>query len=209
MALWQTERLRQSMGPAVIETRSDDLQGQVTRLLSSLREQPETLDRLLPLVYEDMRQIARSQQARLGASPTLQTTELVHEAYLKLRQSEGRNIQNSTHFRRLSYLAIRQLIVDHARHKLAQKRGCGRSAETLQEGMLAQDDSDEESVLRIDAALERLAEANPRQAEVVMARFFGGYTAQETAELLEVSMRTVQREWERARAWLLVDLEND
>ncbi len=197
------------MSPEVPETCSDDLQGQVTRLLSSLCEQPETLDRLLPLVYEDMRQIARSQQARLGASPTLQTTELVHEAYLKLRQSEGGKIHNSAHFRRLSYLAIRQLIVDHARHKLAQKRGSGRAAETLHEGMLAKDDSDEETVLRIDAALERLAEASPRQAEVVMARFFGGYTAEETAELLDTSMRTVQREWERARAWLLVDLQND
>lgn len=191
------------------ETRIEDLQGQVTRLLSSLREQPETMDRLLPLVYEDMRQIARTQQARLGASPTLQTTELVHEAYLKLRQSEGGKIQNSAHFRRLSYLAIRHLIVDHARSKLAQKRGCGRSAETLHEEMLAQDSSDEETVLRIDAALERLAEANPRQAEVVMARFFGGYTAEEIAELLDTSMRTVQRDWERARAWLLVDLQND
>ena len=183
------------------------VEGEVTQLLSSLRETPETMDRLLPLVYEDLRQIARSQQARLGASPTLQTTELVHEAYLKLRHSGGQPIRNSQHFRRLSYLAIRQLIVDHARSKLALKRGSGQSADTLHEEFVAAGDSDEEVVLRIDEALERLADTNQRQAEVVMARFFGGYTAEEIAELLETSVRTVQRDWERARAWLLVDLE--
>lgn len=185
----------------------EDLQGQVTQLLSSLRDTPETMDRLLPLVYEDMRQIARSQQARLGASPTLQTTELVHEAFLKLRQSDGRPIQNSNHFRRLSYLAIRQLIVDHARSKLTHKRGSGRRADSLEEELVASNTADEETVLRVDEALQRLEAANPRQAEVVIARFFGGYTAEEIADLLETSVRTVQRDWERARAWLLVDLE--
>lgn len=190
------------------EQNLQSLSGEVTRLLSRLRDTPETMDQLLPLVYEDMRQIARSQQARLGASPTLQTTELVHEAFLKLRQSEGEPIRNRTHFRRLSYLAIRQLIVDHARSKLTLKRGSGRRTDTLHEGLVAEDSSDEEAVLRIDEALERLAAANPRQAEVVIARFFGGYTAEEIAELLETSVRTVQRDWERARAWLLVDLQD-
>ncbi|NDY97051.1 ECF-type sigma factor [Wenzhouxiangella limi] len=183
------------------------LDGEVTRLLSSLRETPETMDQLLPLVYEDMRRIARTQQARLGTSPTLQTTELVHEAFLKLRQSEGQPIRNSTHFKRLSYLAIRQLIVDHARAKQAAKRGAGQAQATLHEDLMAEAPGDEETVLRIDEALDRLAAANPRQAEVVIARFFGGYKAEEIAGLLETSVRTVQRDWERARAWLLVDLE--
>ncbi len=183
------------------------LEGEVTQLLSSLRGTPETMDRLLPLVYEDLRQIARSQQARLGASPTLQTTELVHEAYLKLRQSEGEPIRNSQHFRRLSYLAIRQLIVDHARSRLALKRGSGRAADTLHEELVSSNGADEEVVLRIDEALERLGAVDQRQAEVVIARFFGGYTAEEIADLLDTSIRTVQRDWERARAWLLVDLE--
>ncbi len=184
------------------------LDGEVTRLLSDLRDTPETMDRLLPLVYEDMRRIARTQQARLGATPTLQTTELVHEAFLKLRQSHGQPIRNSAHFKRLSYLAIRQLIVDHARAKKASKRGAGRIQATLHEGDIAAESGDEETVLRIDEALDRLAAANPRQAEVVIARFFGGYTAEEIAGLLESSVRTVQRDWERARAWLLVDLES-
>ena len=185
------------------------LDGEVTRLLSDLRQTPDTMDRLLPLVYEDMRQIARSQQARLGSSLTLQTTELVHEAYLKLRSSDGQPIRNSQHFRRLSYLAIRQLIVDHARSRLALKRGSGQAAATLHEELVSPDGADEEIVLRIDEALERLAEVDERQAEVVIARFFGGYTAEEIAGLLDTSARTVQRDWERARAWLLVDLDTD
>ncbi|MEE4638044.1 MAG: ECF-type sigma factor [Wenzhouxiangella sp.] len=193
---------------AVSEQTLQSLDGEVTRLLSDLRNTPETMDQLLPLVYEDMRRIARTQQARLGASPTLQTTELVHEAFLKLRQSDGQPIRNSTHFRRLSYLAIRQLIVDHARAKQAAKRGAGQLEATLHEDLVAGDRADEETVLRIDEALNRLTEANPRQAEVVIARFFGGYTAEEIATLLDTSVRTVQRDWERARAWLLVDLEN-
>ena len=206
--LWQTG-LNQSKASISLlnEPSVDNLEGEVTRLLSSLRDSPTTMDQLLPLVYDDMRQIARTQQARLGASPTLQTTELVHEAFLKLRQSNGEPIRNSLHFKRLSYLAIRQLIVDHARSKMALKRGAGQEVSSLQEELVALDESDEQTVVRIDEALERLAEVNPRQAEVVIARFFGGYTAEEIAELLETSVRTVQRDWERARAWLLVDLE--
>ena len=192
---------------ALTEQTLQSLAGEVTQVLASLHETPETMDRLLPLVYEDMRRIARSQQARLGVSPTLQTTELVHEAFLKLRQSDGQPIRSSSHFKRVSYLVIRQLIVDHARNKLALKRGAGQAAETLHEDWIATDASDEAAVVEIDQALERLAEANPRQAEVVLARFFGGYTAEEIAGLLDTSVRTVQRDWERARAWLLVDLQ--
>lgn len=183
-------------------------EGEVTRLLSELRRQPETLDRILPLIYEDLREVARCQQARFGTTPTLQTTELVHEAFLKIRQSSGRNIRNRMHLKRISSLAIRQLIVDHVRSKLAAKRGSGQTPLSLNEELAESPVGSEETVLMIDEALARLEEANPRLAEVVIARFFGGLTAEEIAEMLDVSVRTVQRDWERARAWLLVDMQS-
>jgi RNA polymerase sigma factor (TIGR02999 family) len=183
-------------------------EGEVTRLLSELRAQPDTIDRILPLVYEDLREMARCQQARFGATPTLQTTELVHEAFLKLRQADDQNIRNRMHLRRLSSLAIRQLIVDHARGKLAAKRGSGQTPVSLNEELAEADPDSEQTVLMIDEALQRLEEASPRLAEVVIARFFGGQTAEELAEMLGVSVRTVQRDWDRARAWLLVELQD-
>ncbi|WP_181918984.1 ECF-type sigma factor [Wenzhouxiangella sediminis] len=181
-------------------------EGEVTRLLSELREQPETIDRILPLIYDDLREVARCQQARFGSTPTLQTTELVHEAFLKIRNSADQNIRNRMHLKRLSSLAIRQLIVDHARSKLAAKRGAGQAPLSLNEELA--EAGSEETVLMIDEALARLEEANPRLAEVVIARFFGGQTAEEIAEMLDVSVRTVQRDWERARAWLLVEMNS-
>ena len=183
-------------------------QGEVTRLLSELREQPETLDRILPLIYDDLREVARCQQARFGATPTLQTTELVHEAFLKLRNSPDGSIRNRMHLKRLSSLAIRQLIVDHARSKLATKRGSGQAPLSLNEELAGAPSGSEETVLMIDEALARLEEANPRLAEVVIARFFGGQTADEISEMLDISVRTVQRDWERARAWLLVEMQS-
>jgi RNA polymerase sigma factor (TIGR02999 family) len=209
--MWHTAHLHTNEVPAAIVSSAPEVvsEGEVTRLLSELRQQPETLDRILPLIYEDLREVARCQQARFGVTPTLQTTELVHEAFLKIRQSSGQNIRNRMHLKRISSLAIRQLIVDHARSKLAAKRGSGQAPLSLNEELAgAPSTGSEETVLLIDEALGRLEEANPRLAEVVIARFFGGQTAEEIAEMLDVSVRTVQRDWERARAWLLVEMQS-
>jgi len=185
------------------------LGGDVTQMLSELRDSPDLMDHILPLIYDDLRQVARCQQARLGSSPTLQTTELVHEAFIKLRQASGQDIQNRLHLKRLSYLAIRQLIVDHARGKMAAKRGAGQAVESLDDQMVPERDAQEErSVLMVNEALERLEQTNPELAEVVIARYFGGYTAEEISEMLDISVRTVQRYWERARAWLLLDMQD-
>lgn len=184
--------------------------GDVTQLLSELKDSPDLMDHILPLIYDDLRQVARCQQARMGASPTLQTTELVHEAFIKLRQASDQPIHNRLHLKRLSYLAIRQLIVDHARGKLAAKRGSGQVAEALEDDLVAATDADDEaSVLAVNDALERLEQSSPELAEVVIARFFGGYTAEEIGEMLDISVRTVQRHWERARAWLLLDMQEN
>jgi RNA polymerase sigma factor (TIGR02999 family) len=194
----------------VLEPSDDAAQGDVTQLLSELKDSPDLMDHILPLIYDDLRQVARCQQARLGASPTLQTTELVHEAFIKLRQASGQPIHNRLHLKRLSYLAIRQLIVDHARGKLAAKRGAGQTPEQLEDDRVADPAShDESSVLQINEALERLEQSSPELAEVVIARFFGGYTAEEIAEMLDISVRTVQRHWERARAWMLMDMQEN
>jgi len=194
----------------VLEPSDDAAQGDVTQLLSELKGSPDLMDHILPLIYDDLRQVARCQQARMGASPTLQTTELVHEAFIKLRQASGQPIHNRLHLKRLSYLAIRQLIVDHARGKLAAKRGSGQTPEQLEDDRVADPTShDESAVLQINEALERLEQSSPELAEVVIARFFGGYTAEEIAEMLEISVRTVQRHWERARAWMLMDMQEN
>ncbi|RFF27659.1 sigma-70 family RNA polymerase sigma factor [Wenzhouxiangella sp. 15181] len=208
--MWQTADLQSNEKLDAIVSTSQDVisEGEVTRLLSELREQPDTIDRILPLIYDDLREVARCQQARFGSTPTLQTTELVHEAFLKLRNSADQNIRNRMHLKRLSSLAIRQLIVDHARSKLAAKRGSGQTPLSLNEELADSGNGSEETVLMIDEALARLEEANPRLAEVVIARFFGGQTADEIAEMLDISVRTVQRDWERARAWLLVEMQN-
>lgn len=208
--MWHTAILYPNDNPVAIVSTTQDVisEGEVTRLLSELREQPETIDRILPLIYDDLREVARCQQARFGSTPTLQTTELVHEAFLKLRSSADQNIRNRMHLKRLSSLAIRQLIVDHARSKLAAKRGSGQAPLSLNEELAQAGNGSEETVLMIDEALGRLEEANPRLAEVVIARFFGGQTADEIAEMLDVSVRTVQRDWERARAWLLVEMQS-
>lgn len=207
--MWQTGYLHNNENPVVIVSTTQDVisEGEVTRLLSELREQPDSIDRILPLIYDDLREVARCQQARFGSTPTLQTTELVHEAFLKLRNSASQNIRNRMHLKRLSSLAIRQLIVDHARSKLAAKRGAGQTPLSLNEELAGAESGSEETVLMIDEALARLEQANPRLAEVVIARFFGGQTADEIAEMLDISVRTVQRDWERARAWLLVDMQ--
>lgn len=183
-------------------------EGEVTQLLSDLRREPAVLDRILPMIYEDLRELARCQQARFGSTPTLQTTELVHEAFLKIRQSSDRDIRNSVHLKRISSLAIRQLIVDHARSKLTVKRGSGQTPLPLREDLVDASSSSESSLLALDEALRRLEEASPRLAEVVIARFFGGLTAEEIGAMLDCSVRTVQREWERARAWLLMEMQH-
>jgi RNA polymerase sigma factor (TIGR02999 family) len=192
-----------------LSEQNQSLDGDVTRLLSELKNSPDLMDHILPLIYDDLRQVARCQQARLGASPTLQTTELVHEAFIKLRQASDQPIHNRLHLKRLSYLAIRQLIVDHARGKLAVKRGAGQAVQTLEDHLIPGEGSgEEEAVLMVNDALERLEQSNPELAEVVIARFFGGYTAEEIGEMLDISVRTVQRYWERARAWLLMDMQD-
>jgi RNA polymerase sigma factor (TIGR02999 family) len=158
---------------------------------------------LLPTFYHQLRRIAQRTRARLGAGHTLQTTALVHEAYLRLGQS--RSFVDETHFLRASALAMRHALINHAEARMAEKRGGGGQHVTLSQVADLSIDSDE-GLLALNDAMERLAREKPRLADVVECRFFGGYGEEDTARALGLSLRTVQRDWLKARAWLFREL---
>jgi RNA polymerase sigma factor (TIGR02999 family) len=158
---------------------------------------------LLPAFYQDLRRIAQRTRARLGAGHTLQTTALVHEAYLRLGQS--RAFVDETHFLRAAALAMRHALINYAAARVSQKRGGGRIHLTLSHAVDLSIQSDE-GMLALNEAMVRLAQEMPRLADVVECRFFGGYDEGDTARALGVSLRTVQRDWLKARAWLFREL---
>jgi len=161
----------------------------------------DTLDRLMPVVYDQLRQIARRQLAVRQGGGTLSTTGLVHEAYLKLVDQSRVAWRDRAHFFALASVAMRHVLVDRAKARLAQKRGGERRRITLDDEHVDADDQ-AELVLELNEALDRLAAVEPRVARVVECRFFGGLTDEETAEVLEVTRRTVQRDWVKARMLL-------
>jgi RNA polymerase sigma factor (TIGR02999 family) len=156
-------------------------------------------DELLPLFYDELKRVAHRVRGRYGAGATLQTTALVHEAYLKLRGAKGWN--DDAHFLRAAALAMRHALVNHAEARLAAKRGGGAEAVAWTEELAATASRDED-LLALDQALERLARHSSRLAEVVQCRFFAGYDESETGRALAISERTVRRDWTLARAWL-------
>jgi RNA polymerase sigma factor (TIGR02999 family) len=170
-------------------------------LLEGLRNsRRDSLDRLLPVVYEELRAIAHRHLAKYGPGGSLATTGLVHEAYLKLVDQSQAEWRDRAHFLALSSLAMRHVLVDQARARAALKRGSARMV-TLDEEAIAVDDS-AEALMAIDEALDRLAAVEPRLAKVVECRFFGGLSEREIAEALGVTERTVERDWVKARVLL-------
>lgn len=174
----------------------------VTRLLVRLRGGEETaLDELLPTVYDSLRRIAHNQLRGERSDHTLQTTELVHEAYMKLVDHHAVDWRDRQHFFAVAARAMRQVLVDYARRQTAKKRGGGAAAVPLDRVTL-RCDTGPADLLALDDALDRLAQHDERMAQVVECRFFGGYTIQETADVLDVSTSTVKRDWRTAQAWL-------
>lgn len=173
--------------------------GEVTRLLRAAdRGEPAALERLIPLVYEDLRRLARRQLDREFSDRTLSATALVHEAYLKLAGGAMMG-RDRSHFLSIAARAMRQVLVDYARERKAAKRGGGAwERTTLTDGAWVRE-FDPDAMLVLDEAL---AELEPRQRRVVECRFFGGMEESEIAEALGVSDRTVHRDWMKARAWL-------
>lgn len=167
----------------------------------------QTADALLPLYYEDMKRIARHARRQLRVGHTLQTTALIHEAYLKLRGVSGFN--DHVHFLRASALAMRHVLVNRARENLAAKRGGGAVHLPIDENEPGSNLEEDNRILEVNDALGRLAVLNGRLARVVECRFFAGYSETETATALGVTDRTVRRDWIKARAWLLRTLSAD
>lgn len=155
-------------------------------------------DRLVPALWDDLKRIARRERRRVGAGHTLQTTALVSETWLKLRRKEG--FLNDDHFLRAAAIAMRCVLIDHARARLCAKRGEGK-IDPLTEDMEPYWESDEQLV-ELDDALNRLGRMSPRLADVIELRFFGGYTEDQAARILGVADRTIRRDWTKARAWL-------
>jgi RNA polymerase sigma factor (TIGR02999 family) len=162
-----------------------------------------TAEELLPLFYEEVRRAARRERRRVGAGETLQTTALIHEAYLKLHRSPGFN--DEAHFMRAAALAMRHSLINYARDRVAAKRGSGAKVVAIEEAGEIGEAADQE-LLEINEALVRLARLSPRLAQVVECRFFAGYGDDETARALGLTDRTVRRDWIKARAWLRREL---
>lgn len=158
-----------------------------------------------PGLHTELKQIAHRLLKKRPAGGVLDTTELVHEAYLKLIDQSQVEWSDKTHFQALSARAMRQILVNHFRRQQAEKRGGHLEEVTLREGEIPVDDRGE-TLLALDEALDRLAEMDARKAQVVQYRFFGGMTHRAIAEVLDVSTRTVQRDWRTARAWLKREL---
>lgn len=179
---------------------------EVTRLLRAAREgDGEALDLLLPKVYAELRRIAQRQLRRERPGHTLVATALVHEAYMRLAGQGGAGWSDRAHFFAIAARSMRQVLVDHARRKAAEKRG-GDLHKTSLTGHGLGFEVRLDEMLALDKALDALAEVDDRLREVVEMRFFGGLEEAEVAEVLGVSTRTVQRDWRRARAWLYREL---
>jgi RNA polymerase sigma factor (TIGR02999 family) len=186
----------------VVEVECMDSDNEATRLLQSLADgDAGAVDLLLPLVYDELRNLASRRLKSERPDHTLQATALVHEAYMQLVDASNIDFKGRAHFFALAARVVRQVLIQHARAHDAQKRGGDRRKITLVEGIAISSDQ-EIDLMDLDEALTKLAAVHERQARVVELRFFGGLSVEEVATLLDVSERTVKGDWKVARAWL-------
>jgi RNA polymerase sigma factor (TIGR02999 family) len=181
-------------------------EGEITRLLTAIKGgNRQAQSELIPLVYDELRRLARRYMRTERPEHTLQPTALVHEAYLKLVDEPSIDWQGRAHFFAVAARLMRRILVDHARAHRAVKRGGIEPKIVLEEDLVfAEEKADQ--LVELDGALDQLAEQDPRQAQIVEMRFFGGLSVEETAEVLEISPRTVKRDWTVARAWLYEEI---
>lgn len=181
--------------------------GDVTQLLLDWRNgDQEAFSKLMPLVYDELRRIARRKLQRYGPSGQLQPTALVHEAYIKLVDEKQVEWRNRAHFYAIAANTIRRILVDDYRRRAANKRGGDASFVSLDEDD-ATSDAQSVDLLALNEALEQLAALDGRQSAIIEMKFFGGMTNDEIAEALNISDKTVEREWRAAKAWLHTQLE--
>ena len=184
--------------------------GEVTRLLRRLREgQDDALDAVVPLLYGELRRIARENLRRERRGHTLATTALVHEAYLRLVDNRRISVADRGQFFGAASLTMRRILADYARTRKRLKRGAGIEPIPLDEATEMLSDAEADEILALDDAVGRLERVDPRAAQVVQLRFFGGLDMQEIASVLEISERTARRDWISARAWLRSEVAND
>lgn len=175
---------------------------EITQLLLAWSEgDKQALDRLVPLVYDELRRLAQNYMRKERAGQTLQTTALIHEAYLRLIDADRVQWRNRTHFFGIAARLMRQILVARARERGCQKRGGGAERVSLDEAMVIDERLDEDLVA-LDEALGELSQFDARMAQIVEMRFFGGLTEEEIAAALDVSTKTVRRDWRLARSWL-------
>ena len=169
---------------------------------------PPTVSSLVPIVYEELRRIARRHLRAEREGHTLTTSALVHEAYLKLADQTRAEWNDHAHFLAVAAQAMRRVLIDYARQHHAAKRGGDRQRVTLESGVIGPGPDRAESLVALDDALTRLAKLDERQARVVECRFFAGMTEEETARVLGVTARTVRRDWVKAKAWLYGEISD-
>lgn len=196
---------------ATHDSTRDDVKRTVTRLLADLRSDDPTsasLDALFETVYDELQHVARAQRRKLGAGETMRTTALVHETYRKLVDVSNADWEDRVHFFAVAAKAMRHILINYARKQNAQKRGGDWTQLALEDAPIGDVDR-AEILLELDDALNRLAEIDARRAKVVEYRFFTGLNQEEIAHVLDVSTRTVRRDWRAARAWLADALRPD
>jgi len=177
--------------------------GEVTVLLQKISAgDASAVDKLIPLVLQELRGLARQQLRRERPGHTLQPTALVNEAYLRLVSDQARNWHNRAHFIGVSVSVMRRILIDHARRKQALKRGAGERGVSEADDYAGFTHEQADELIALNTALDRLQEMNSRQRQVVELRYFGGLSVEETAEVLNISPVTVKRDWVTARAWL-------
>jgi RNA polymerase sigma factor (TIGR02999 family) len=184
----------------------DAVSHQITLLMDDWSSGDElALEQLMPLVYDELREMARRHMRRQPSGHTFQTTELIHEAYLKIAKNDEQNWQNRAHFFGVAAQAMRHILVDYARSKQSQKRDGFLERVTLAENIAVSADQSKK-IVALDEALNNLAVLDQRKSRVVELKYFGGLTTEEIAEVLKVSPETVTRDWRFARNWLSVEL---
>jgi RNA polymerase sigma factor (TIGR02999 family) len=182
--------------------------GEVTQLLAAASGGDQgAAKRLIALVYDELHRRAEAMMRREASGHTLQATVLVHDAYLKLVHQERATWRDRSHFFAVAAQTMRRLLVDHARGRLRDKRGSGAAKVSLEDGLGLSVQSDED-VVALDDALKALQKLDPRQAQIVELRFFGGLSVDEVAKVLSVSKRTVEAEWTMIAAWLRRELRS-
>lgn len=180
----------------------------VTRLLEAWSDgKPEAIDELMPLVYEELKRMAKKYMNSQPSGHTLQTTALIHEAYLKLADQREKRWQNRTHFFAVAAQAMRHILVDHARSHQTQKRGGKTQLISLEDAAVISNERADE-IVALDESLNNLFALDERKGRVVELRYFGGLSVEETAEILSISQETVMRDWRFAKTWLLRELSN-